>query len=501
MKRYKYLRFYLFLLLCLLISIPNNSICSSGPDNNDPAVINKSFLPAPDELQKWFANKDAGGATFAGSPSWKSYMAFLEKGFQKHGLTDIKKDVITYERWYTSDDRTEGKWSLTVDGKNIPVASYWAYSGSTPPSGTKASLIYYDPDTPPPSIEGKIVVFDTPPMSMPPAFKKTGFEYASDPDTLPKDSFALDSWYQVTYYTRFGKFNEILTKGKAAGALVISAMNPGRAAGAYTIPLTPSVFGIPGLCLDREAGDVVREAAKEGRTSVLKLLAQRETAETYFFSGFLPGKKYGEKNDEIILLICHTDGPNISQENGALGILAIIEYFSHFPQNKRPRTLLVVLDPQHYMPGRHAVNWFKGHPKAAEKIVASFAVEHLGQIEYREKGSDFVSTGLPEVTQLFVQDNENLIKLAVQAVKDNHLPRTMVQCPPRKGQGPWIGMGAIALKRHIPGFAISANANAYWSTEARIDRFDRDLAWKQIAVAAQLTGNLMKAALQKIAVP
>ena len=134
MKRNKCLNFYLFLLLCSLIIIPYNAICSPGTDNDDPSVINKSFLPAPDELQKWFAQKDAGGATFAGSPSWKSYMAFLEKGFQKHGLTDIQKDVITYDRWFTSDDRTEGKWSLTVDGKNVPVASYWAYSGSTPPS-------------------------------------------------------------------------------------------------------------------------------------------------------------------------------------------------------------------------------------------------------------------------------------------------------------------------------------------------------------------------------
>jgi hypothetical protein len=43
--------------------------------------------------------------------------------------------------------------------------------------------------------------------------------------------------------------------------------------------------------------------------------------------------------------------------------------------------------------------------------------------------------------------------------------------------------------------------NAYWSTEARIDKFDKDLTWKQIAVATQLIAELMQADLKAIAVP
>ena len=127
--------------------------------------------------------------------------------------------------------------------------------------------------------------------------------------------------------------------------------------------------------------------------ATVKLVARKEEAETFFLSGFLPGKNYGNESDEIILLLTHTDGPNVTQENGALGILAVMQYFSHIPQTERQRTLLVVLDPQHYMPGRHAVDWFKGHPEAARKIVASMGIEHLGQLEYREKGDEFLPTG------------------------------------------------------------------------------------------------------------
>jgi len=43
--------------------------------------------------------------------------------------------------------------------------------------------------------------------------------------------------------------------------------------------------------------------------------------------------------------------------------------------------------------------------------------------------------------------------------------------------------------------------SAYLSTAARMDTFDENLALQQTAVAVQLTGNLMKADLGKIAVP
>jgi len=42
---------------------------------------------------------------------------------------------------------------------------------------------------------------------------------------------------------------------------------------------------------------------------------------------------------------------------------------------------------------------------------------------------------------------------------------------------------------------------AYYSTRARLESFDKDLCFKQIAAAAQMTGVLMSADLQEIAVP
>ena len=298
--------------------------------SDDLTTINKGFLPTPDDLQEWHRLKDTQGPTFAGSPSWKSFLAFLENGLRKCGLTDIEKDSISHTRWFTAHDRDKGDWSLSIDGKDICVASYWPNSGSTEASGVTAPLIYYDDDNPPASIEEKIVVFDIPllPDPLPPMFDVySGFEFVTDDNTHPTDDFSLRQWYHIAYPGLFGGYNDILKNGKARGGLVVSPMGPARAAGVYMLPYESSPLRVPALYLHRIAGAQVREAARKGLTATVKLLAKTEEAETFFLSGFLPGKNYGQESDEIILLLTHTDGPNLTQENGALSILAVMDYF------------------------------------------------------------------------------------------------------------------------------------------------------------------------------
>ena len=105
---------------------------------------------------------------------------------------------------------------------------------------------------------------------------------------------------------------------------------------------------------------------------------------------------------------------------------------------ERQRSLLVVLDPQHYMPGRHLVDWYALHPEIAAHIVASIGVEQFGQREYAETGDDFVLTGRPETTLIFAQDNPLLVSQAIAAITAENLPRTEVRVPAR-GQGQWAG--------------------------------------------------------------
>ncbi|MDP6674774.1 MAG: hypothetical protein QGH93_08020, partial [Gammaproteobacteria bacterium] len=415
------------------------------------AVLTSSLQTSPisaDGLQRWHAEKDRGGPTFSGSPAWHAHMQFIEEELRGRGVIDLDRELIGYSRWFASDDPASADRSLTIDGKAIEVAAYWAYSGSTDEQGVTAPLVHFRKKMPAAELRDRIVVFDvgSPPASMAAAFKAGNeFQTADLVDYDP--GFVSDQWFQGNFVTRFGRFDTILKDSGALGGLVIFSMSPGRVRGLYTFPLlNPGVIGVPGLYLDQVAGQEVREAAIAGRTASLKLIAHEESVETYFLSGVLPGQHYGTEADEFVLLVTHSEGPNLSQENGTLGILAIIDHFARLPRAERNRSLLVLFDPQHYMPGRHLVHWYEDHPEIVARIVSSIGVEQLGQKEYAEDGDSYGLSGFAEPTIIFAQDNEVLIDAAVHAVQAADLPRTEVRVPSRGGQGMWAGLGDFAIK-------------------------------------------------------
>jgi len=459
-------------------------------------------LVGADELQRWHVEKARLGPTFSGSPAWHAHMSFVLDELRERGVVGVAREPIRYTRWHASDEPDARDRALTIDGKPVPVASYWAYSGATDAAGVTAPLIYYDRKIPVEELKDRIVVFDvgTVPESMRSAFE-SGNVYATEDIAGHGAGIASDQWFQGNFITRFGKYDELLKGSGAAGALVIYDMSPGRAAGLYAFPLlNPGVFGVPGLYLDRVAGETVREAARAGQDATLILQAHEEEAETFFLYGYLPGNRFGTPDDELVLLVTHSEGPNLTQENGMLGILGIIDYFSQVPVEDRNRSLLFLFDPQHYMPGRHLVHWYEDHPEIVSRIVASIGVEQLGQKEFSEDGNEYGLNGLAEPTLVFTQDNERLIEIAIRSVKEYDLPRTEVRVPSRGKQGMWAGLGDFAIKHNVPGFAISSGMSGYWTTTPGIESFDEALCARQIGVLVSLTGALMDADLDEISV-
>ena len=113
-----------------------------------------------EEVYSWHLLKASYGPTFAGNLSWQKYMEFLEKELVKNEVESLTKDFFEYERWYTSDKKNDHQWTLTIEGKPIDVASYWAYSGLTEKTGVEGTLLYLNEDTQKDLLKGKIFVFD-----------------------------------------------------------------------------------------------------------------------------------------------------------------------------------------------------------------------------------------------------------------------------------------------------------------------------------------------------
>ena len=340
--------------------------CSESPVDphlDQLTTLNPAWTVTPEEAHAWATVKNANLPALTGSPESQRYLAFVEGQLKGYGAVDVLKNSWEFERWDTSDEPTD--WSLVSDGETVRVANYGAYSGSTGPEGITAELIYYDHDNPPESIKDKIVVIPTRPHPQKPYdddyiinYTFNDYEYATDAETLqapfefvdPAETFTFDIWWQLAQ-----RLDEIPKAGGAAGAIIVYDMAYDRTKGLYTFPV-PTLYHSPTLILAREDGARVIADARAGKTATLRLEATLETATAYQLISHLPGRYYGTPEDEQIVLVNHTDGPSITQDNGALGLLAIVKYFSHIPREHRPRTLTIYLDCRHYMPGMERVH-------------------------------------------------------------------------------------------------------------------------------------------------
>jgi hypothetical protein len=516
-------------------SIGNDQHAAGATYSNTFTELNPEHLVSTEEAHEWAMVKHANLPTLTGSPEWQNYMAFLERKLLSYGVEDVMKNSWSFDRWDTSDDATD--WSLVSDGAAVRVANYGAYSGSTPAEGITAELIYYDHENPPESIEGKIVVIPTRPHPQKPYdddylinYTFNDYEFATDADTLPAPfeyvdpefSFTFDIWWQLAQ-----RLDRIPKQGGAAGAVIVYDMAWDRTRGIYSFPV-PTLYDSPTLILSREDGGKVIEDAKAGKSATLRLEATLEPAQAYQLIAYLPGKDYGTDADEQIVLVNHTDGPSITQDNGALGLLAIVKYFSHIPRQHRPRTLTIYLDCRHYIPGMERAHseptWLNRYPQSKQQIVAMIQAEHLGEMDYREVDGRVEPVGLAEQSYLWTRNNQYLIDAAVAAVQKYGWSRAQVAVPERPGknggiQQVWWGVGALGTRGKdplgqpfaeplsrcavwhcldLPGYGLGGFLGHYWTVAADISRWNNDLFRSQAATMTELTGVLMTADLDQI---
>ena len=120
--------------------------------------INQKLLMTPAQALEWAKFKAEGGPTYAGSAGWKRFNDFLVSKSRSSALVDIESVDVSYDQYVVDDwpDRRTHIYNsgiavekLVTDGTPVPVvASYGMTSGSTPPEGITAPMVYYDPANP-----------------------------------------------------------------------------------------------------------------------------------------------------------------------------------------------------------------------------------------------------------------------------------------------------------------------------------------------------------------
>jgi hypothetical protein len=525
-------------------------------------AVDHALMPSAAQVQNWLDQKDSWGPAYTAGPGWKKFMAMLHAEMKSMGLVNVGDYPYPYTRWYTTEFPDRSGWSLTSDGKPVDVASYGTQSGSTGPSGVTAPMVLYDLNLPvaqrPPlsALAGKIVVVKQQPFATlgtpqrvplgvpapasppaycgnPPACKPAAvpegnpspqwgnaspqmsfrdYEYRSDSETFPTPLFEkIPLSVETSFRNRdqFGQIREIITNvlmpSGAAAAVTVMDLSPLAAQGTRIHP-TPRQFNVPLLMLDRVAGAKVLADAAAGKTAKLILDAhEEENANAFETVATLPGRNFGTPNDQAILLATHVDGPSIVEDDGGLGILAVLHYYARVPQAERPKSIIVYLESRHFVPGTEASYPFeivKDRPQLFRTVVGGLALEHFGGLQFAENGDVYAPTGKAAATYVWGWPNPLAIAAATKAIKDQAVPRAINDVPARPGmngkaQLGWLGGGfsryLVDLGGwpgwHISGDWPSAGFQAYYPGAKT--RVSADVFLEQASAAVQLVNVLM----------
>jgi hypothetical protein len=529
--------------------------------NPDVTKINKSFMISQDTALAWNTFKSQGGPTYAGSPSGVRYANFLLTTAQELGLVDIDFVDIPYQRYVVNDwpdVRTHQFGTgveiekLVSDGVGVPVvASYGMTSGGTTVTGpVTAPMIYYDPANPPSDsdIKGKILVAKTVPYPAPVpnvngpyaysssilgSYTETDYIYRSpgkwsDPYKPIPAKVSSSQWGRWVW-SQLGGYEKPAIRAGAVGMVVVYDLSPAMALGVTERSVYSTTgnggpgtvyVNVPTLTLDRVNGAKVLQDAKAGKSATLTLNAFFETSQGKEIIGYLPGKDYGTPADRQILIATHQDAMSLSEENGGLGMLGVLNYFNHIPQAQRPRTIVFWFDNRHFMPGGEgawgAYDYYKIHPEKAAPLVATMGMEHMGAkatIETGVGGNDYVySTAAPKdggvITSYILMDpTEWMFKQIKQAAeqnswvrveaKTNALPgmhggyQSPVKSPLTKGGSLNPKRPSFGLAGDWPGAATQTYAQLMTMAQGAELGFDPDYFVQQVAGMSQVVGNLM----------
>ena len=262
--------------------------------------------------------------------------------------------------------------------------------------------------------------------------------WPAEGNSVPQDLMAVPGIASVVWdeMTATSTIIGEVASGKPAG--LIFAMNLNRAAteGLYTFGV-PEQYGFPSVYLDDKNGDQVIADAKAHAKATIRVEGRHVQSEAYELIAFLPGRDYGTDKDEQVQLRTHTDGPSISQDDGALGLLGVVKYMSNIPQKDRPRSLLIELDCRHFMPGAErtwqAQDYFVKFPHARDKVVGMIAMEHLGQIDYVFDGDDIKPSGRSLQTWIYSSSDQKMIDYAYQSAQESRIASAIIRAPGRPG--------------------------------------------------------------------
>jgi hypothetical protein len=449
-----------------------------APFQDDAAVhgFQPDLMPSRDQIWAWQVWMNKLGPKFTGNQAHRTYVDFLDEQLKATGLETVR-DQVTFPRWEAH------RWELIATPAsetpfNIPVTSYFPYSGQTPAMGVTGELIYaenYSPGGLSQNVRGKIVLVDCRVLPHPLQ------EWYRVWGTYPQGTLFPSTLSRMTR-TSVSSLSDFQKAGALGVILAWVDVSDANAAGQYT-PFTQPLQNVPGLWVGREAGAKLRSLAGSGAKATMVLEANiTPDSPTDHLLATLPGTS----SDEILIVNTHTDGPNATEENGGIGILALAKYFSRIPKRERKRTIVFIMATGHfclaYVPSIAGV--IAKHPDLIQKAVGALTVEHLGAMEWVDDAAFNYEPTREHELSLAITPLKTIAQVMLDCLQGSGDTRTVVINP---AKGRFVGEGAGLSRSGVPtvGYIPIPNILAA-APDGCISKLSPDLMGAQIEVFAKV---------------
>jgi hypothetical protein len=396
------------------------------------------------QLTQWNHYLADLGPRHTGNAAQKQYINDLDAAMKALGW-ETDRQTQTFSHW----EATDFDLKFLSGGKHvhpaIKPAYYYPYSGETPVGGVTGELKYANKgataDFSAGGFAGTIAVVEaTISQATNEQLYKPWFGFPAG--TVPNEPYAR-SWIATVPSLAAAK-----TAG-CIGVIVILPMAPTDAKGQY-IPFKKALQGMPSLHVDALAGKQVRALSQaSGNSATLSLPATVNTAET---TDGLLAVLPGANTEEVVVVNTHTDGPDLIEENGGLGLVSVAQHLAGLSIAERPSTVAMYFATGHFAVGvESAAQYVKGYPELFKKTKAGVTFEHLGCLRWKDNGeNEYGPTGGPESSAVY-SSKEQVAKIAEAALQGAGVSLSAAYKAPFSGEGAALNAAGIPMMSYIAG--------------------------------------------------
>jgi hypothetical protein len=499
-------------------------------------------------------NRDMGPTRLTGSPEHQRFVAWIQaeltRALSPAGGQVFEDRFDNFPRWAARS------WRLEVGGESAPVASYYPYctggftgartpvtpapalaapgGGGNYPRADGHAVMAFDPNA---RAAGPLVdlgVFTGPKtIDWAKAAGKialVGYSVPAISAIISAQSYTVDGVWEGghpnagPYVNHPAPTSSILAPPEIDAAnrvgvlgvvLIWQGISDGNAEGQYNpfpVPFSSSPAsspagsdpaatrpGIPALWVNETVGKRLARKAAAGASAAMAIEASLDQVPTATVWGLLPGARYGQDDDQILICNTHSDGPNIAEENGGIAVVNMARYFAKVPVAERPRTMVFMASTGHF--GHRFLgsgrDWIAQHPQILARTVGVMTLEHLGCQEWQDVaepdgGLRFAATGRPLQSQFFITApgfqgrTPGPPDVALQHVVEGALAGAQDRAAILSG-GAFFGEGGGFHALGIPtiGFLPSPQFLCAMAPDGEISKLDAGIFHDQLALSAR----------------